>query len=91
MPELSPTQLWKQFGASLTDELGIVVETNSETAFMLRPKVKLITDEAGDRINGKMVDLTEMKPGKNRFKRTIVKSLDPHKYNIQVADYFLAM
>lgn len=74
-----------------TDELGIVVETNSETAFMLRPKVKLITDETGNRINGEIVDLTEMKPGSNRFKRTIVKSLDPYKYNIQVADYFLAM
>jgi len=74
-----------------SDELGIVVETNSETAFMLRPKVKLITDEMGNKINGETVDLTEMEPGTNKFKRTIVKSLDPHTYNIQVADYFLAM
>ena len=74
-----------------TDELGIVVETNSDTAFMLRPKVKLVTDEMGNKINGEIVDLTEMNPNTNRYKRTIVKSLDPHKYNIQVADYFLAM
>jgi len=74
-----------------TDELGIVVETNSETAFMLRPKVKLITDEMGNKIYGEVVDLTEMDPNTKRYKRTIVKSLDPHKYNIQIADYFLAM
>jgi len=74
-----------------TDELGIVVETNSDTAFMLRPKVKLVTDEMGNKMNGEIVDLTEMNPNTKRYKRTIVKSLDPHKYNIQVADYFLAM
>jgi len=74
-----------------TDELGIVVETNSDTAFMLRPKVKLVTDEMGNKINGEIVDLTEMNSNTNRYKRTIVKSLEPHKYNIQVADYFLAM
>jgi HD-GYP domain-containing protein (c-di-GMP phosphodiesterase class II) len=74
-----------------TDELGIVVETNSDTAFMLRPKLKLITDEMGNKLYGEIVDLTEMDSDTNRYKRTIVKSLDPHKYNIQVADYFLAM
>jgi HD-GYP domain-containing protein (c-di-GMP phosphodiesterase class II) len=74
-----------------TDELGIVVEPNPDTAFMLRPKVKLIVDEMGNKINGEIVDLTEMDPKKNRYKRTIVKSLEPHTYNIQIADYFLAM
>ena len=73
-----------------TGELGIVTEPNPEVAFMLRPEVKLITDEMGNKIDGKSVKLTEMDANTNEYKRTIVKSLDPHKYNINVSEYFLA-
>jgi HD-GYP domain-containing protein (c-di-GMP phosphodiesterase class II) len=73
-----------------TKELGIITETKSEVAFLLRPKVKLITDRTGNKIDGKIADLTEMDPETREYKRTIVKSLDPHKYNIQISDYFLA-
>ncbi len=73
-----------------TRELGIVIETKSEVAFLLRPKVKLITDRIGNKIDGQTVDLTEMDPETMEYKRTIVKSLDPHTYNIQISDYFLA-
>jgi HD-GYP domain-containing protein (c-di-GMP phosphodiesterase class II) len=73
-----------------TRELGIITETKSEVAFLLRPKVKLITDRMGNKIDGKIVDLTEMEPETREYKRTIVKSLDPYKYNIKISDYFLA-
>jgi len=73
-----------------TRELGIITETKSELAFLLRPKVKLITDRIGNKIDGQIVDLTEMDPETNEYKRTVVKSLDPRNYNIQIADYFLA-
>jgi HD-GYP domain-containing protein (c-di-GMP phosphodiesterase class II) len=73
-----------------TREMGIITETKSEVAFLLRPKVKLITDKIGNRIDGEVVDLTEMDPETMEYKRTIVKSLDPHTYNIQISDYFLA-
>lgn len=73
-----------------TRELGIVTETNPEVAFMLRPKIKLITDKKGKRIDGEIYDLTEMNPKTKEYKKTIIKSLDPHKYNIQISDYFLA-
>ena len=73
-----------------TEELGIVMEANPEVTLMLRPKVKLITDKNGKKIDGEIIDLTEMDPAKGEYKRSIVKSLDPHQYNIQVADYFLA-
>jgi HD-GYP domain-containing protein (c-di-GMP phosphodiesterase class II) len=71
-------------------ELGIVVEINSEVAFILRPKVKLITDGAGNKIDGEIVDLTDTEPVKKQYKRTIVKSLNPEKYGIKPSDYFLA-
>jgi hypothetical protein len=73
-----------------TREMGIITETKSEVAFLLRPKVKLITDRIGNKIDGEIVDLTEMDPETAEYKRTIVKSLDPHTYNIQISDYFLA-
>ena len=43
-----------------TRELGIITETKSEVAFLLRPKVKLVTDRIGNKIDGEIVNLTEM-------------------------------
>jgi HD-GYP domain-containing protein (c-di-GMP phosphodiesterase class II) len=76
--------------ALTTGELGIVVENNSETMFLLRPKVRLITEASGNKIEGDVVDLSETEPGAKTYARTIVKTLDPEKYRIRVADYFLA-
>lgn len=73
-----------------TGELGIVMETNSEVAFMLRPKVKLITDKQNKKIEGEIVDLTEINLKTKEYKRTIIKSLNPKKYNVRISDYFLA-
>jgi HD-GYP domain-containing protein (c-di-GMP phosphodiesterase class II) len=74
-----------------TKELGIVMEANSEVTFMLRPKVRIITNRKGEKIDGEIIDLTEMDPEKGNYKRTIVKSLDPNKYSIKVSDYFLTL
>lgn len=73
-----------------TGEIGIVHETNPEPVYMLRPKVKLIADSAGKKINGPIIDLTETDVETNKYRRTIVKSLDSEKYNIHVPDYFIA-
>lgn len=73
-----------------TGEVGLVVETNPEPSLALRPKVKIIADKEGHRINGPVVDLTEKDPVSQKYIRTIVKGLDPQKYNIKVADYFIA-
>ncbi|NIO49194.1 MAG: HD domain-containing protein [Candidatus Aminicenantes bacterium] len=73
-----------------TKELAIVTEAKSEVAFLLRPKVKLITDRIGNKIDGEIVDLIEMDPETMEYKRTIAKSLNPNKYNIRISDYFLA-
>jgi len=71
-------------------EMGIVIDLNPEPQFQLRPKVKLITDAAGLKIDGEEADLTETDPATGRFKRTIVRVLEPTKYGVNVADYFLA-
>jgi HD-GYP domain-containing protein (c-di-GMP phosphodiesterase class II) len=74
-----------------TGELAVVVEVNPESAFLLRPRVKLITDSAGNKRDGETVDLSAVDPATQPHPRTIVKVLDPLKYGINIADYFLAL
>jgi putative nucleotidyltransferase with HDIG domain len=71
-------------------EIGIVFESNPHPAFQLRPKVKIIADIKKNMRDGEVVDLAEIDPGTAGFKRSIVKSLDPDQYGINVAEYFLA-
>lgn len=71
-------------------EIGIVFEANPHPAFQLRPKVKVIADLKRNMLDGEVVDLAEIDPATAKFRRSIVKSLDPDKYGIRVADYFLA-
>jgi HD-GYP domain-containing protein (c-di-GMP phosphodiesterase class II) len=71
-------------------ELAIVVENNPDAALLFRPSVKIITDAAGNKRDGKTIDLSEADPKTGRPIRTIVKVLDHDKYGIRVADYFLA-
>ncbi len=73
-----------------TGEIGVVFELNPEPKFQLRPSVKLITDTAGNRIDGEIVDLTETDPATGRRARTILSPLNPQDYGIEIADYFLA-
>jgi HD-GYP domain-containing protein (c-di-GMP phosphodiesterase class II) len=73
-----------------TEEMGIVFEINMEPVFLNRPKLKLITDKRGNKIDGEIVDLTEADPQTDRYRRTIIKSLDPKQYSINVSEYFLA-
>jgi len=74
-----------------TGELGIVFESNPQPPFLLRPTVKLITDARGTRFDGRIADLTEVDPKTRKFKRSVAAVLDPKKYEINPADYFLAL
>ncbi len=67
-------------------EMGLVYE--SDIVFADRPRVLIIIDKKGDRINGPVVSLTE-KDGNGRYYRSIVKTLDPNKYKINLAEYLL--
>ncbi|NWF93917.1 MAG: HD-GYP domain-containing protein [Syntrophaceae bacterium] len=70
-----------------TRELGIVYKPNPDPKWMDRPKVLLVSrDETGEG-RKELVDLTET-DSKGRFKRSIVKTLDPRKYHIDIIKYF---
>jgi len=67
-------------------ELGLVTESNQ--IFPTRPRVLLIIDSQGKRIGGHIVDLTE-KDDQDSYIRSIKKTMDPNKYQINLAEYLL--
>ena len=71
-----------------TRELGLVFESSPNPEKLDRPKIILITDAAGKRIAGKTVDLGD-KGQSGAYNRSIIKALDPKKYRINLAEYFL--
>lgn len=72
-----------------TGELAVVFEANPESSHMLRPKIKLITDAQGNRVDGEIFDLVELDEQTNKYKKTIIKFLDPTEYDVTVSDYFV--
>ena len=76
--------------ALTTGEIGLVRDVNPEARYLMRPAVKIVAGADGRKIDGPVVDLTERDPATGRFTRTIATALDPAKYGIEVADYFLA-
>jgi HD-GYP domain-containing protein (c-di-GMP phosphodiesterase class II) len=66
-----------------TRELGIVSGVNQSEP--LRPKVTVITDTRGNKADPRVVDLTE-KSGEV-YLRSIIKTLDPNKYKVNIAEY----
>ncbi len=69
-----------------TKELGLVYESGVVSAE--RPRVLIIVDNTGERVQGPVVDLTE-KDKSGKYYRSIVKTLDPNKYKINLAEYML--
>jgi HD-GYP domain-containing protein (c-di-GMP phosphodiesterase class II) len=70
-----------------THELGIVYKPNPNPRWMDRPKVLLVSRDERGEAKKEMVDLAET-DGKGRFKRSIIKTLDPFKYHIDITKYF---
>jgi HD-GYP domain-containing protein (c-di-GMP phosphodiesterase class II) len=71
-----------------THEIGIAYKPNYDSKWLDRPIVLIVArDEKGD-AKKELVDLTET-DGSGHYKRSIVKTLDPYKYHIDIAKYFL--
>jgi hypothetical protein len=69
-----------------TKELGLVYE--SDVVFADRPRVLIIIDKEGQRVKGPVVNLTE-KAETGKYYRSVVKTLDPNKYKINLAEYLM--
>jgi len=71
-----------------TNEMGLVFENNNNPDFMDRPRILLISDSSGARIENIAVDLMD-KNEEGDYKWSIEKILDPSKFNINLAEYLL--
>jgi putative nucleotidyltransferase with HDIG domain len=71
-----------------TKEIGMVYSNNQ--TIISRPRVMIMTDSMGRRVGQHIVDLTE-KNSKGQYLRTITKTMDVQKYNINPADILLAV
>lgn len=69
-----------------TRELGLVYESNQ--LFPDRPRVMIITDNKGNRVESGVVDLAE-KDAEDRYLRSVIKTMDPNKYKINLAEYLM--
>ncbi len=72
-----------------TNEMGIVTQIHEDTELIDRPKVCLIYYKEGEYRKGNRVDLREMDEETKGFRRSIVKTLDPNEYNINVAEFLM--
>ncbi len=68
-----------------TGEVGLVIEANPTE--LARPKVTIIADKNGKREETETVDLTRIDEKTGKYKRTILKTFDPHRYNLDIARY----
>jgi HD-GYP domain-containing protein (c-di-GMP phosphodiesterase class II) len=65
----------------------IALVYGSNMTFPDRPRVLVISDNHGRKVQGRLIDLAEKEEGK--FKNTIKRTLDPNKYKINLAEYLL--
>jgi putative nucleotidyltransferase with HDIG domain len=72
-----------------TNEMGIVAQIQEEAELIDRPKVCLLYYSDGEYRKGKVVDLREMDEATRNFKRSVIKTLDPNEYNINVAEFLM--
>ena len=72
-----------------TNEMGLVTRIQEDTERIDRPQVCLIYYSDGEYRKGKVVDLGEADGTSGGFKRSIVKTLDPNEYNINVAEFLI--
>ena len=72
-----------------TNEMGVVTQIQEDVELMDRPKVCLLSFSEGAYRKGKVVDLKERDETAGEFKRTIVKTLNPNDYNLNVAEFFI--
>jgi HD-GYP domain-containing protein (c-di-GMP phosphodiesterase class II) len=73
-----------------TFEMGVVVEPSTDPKRLHQPRARVIADAMGLQLaEPLLVDLAELDPATGEPRRTIIKTLDPERYGIRVADYLI--
>ena len=63
-------------------ELAVVMESNHDPTMWNKPKVKIICDSSGNEVESELIDLSAEE------EKSIVKTINPEKYNIDMTRYF---
>jgi putative nucleotidyltransferase with HDIG domain len=71
-----------------THEMGIIYKANPDPKFMDRPLVILVSRDQKGEVQKEFADLMDADE-QGRFKRSVAKTLDPNKYHIDIAKYFI--
>lgn len=66
-------------------EVGVVMKSNPDE--LSRPEVAIIADKEGKKDKVEMVDLTRIDEKTEGYKRTILKTIDPRPYKLDIARY----
>jgi hypothetical protein len=72
-----------------TNEIGIVIQIQEDTELLDRPKVILLYYSDGEYHKGEVVDLREVDKKTGEFRWTIVKTLDPNSYRINISEFII--
>jgi HD-GYP domain-containing protein (c-di-GMP phosphodiesterase class II) len=72
-----------------TQEIAVVMAVDSDPRSINRPHIKVVVDSDGLHIDGSIVSLAERTTAGD-FARTVIKVLEPERYGIDSARYFLA-
>lgn len=73
-----------------TNELAVIVARNPDPTRIHQPIAKIISDSWGVMLPEPFtVDLSDTDPVNSVARRTIIKTTDPERYNIRIADYFI--
>jgi putative nucleotidyltransferase with HDIG domain len=72
-----------------TNEIGIVIQIQEDTELLDRPKVILLYYSDGEYHKGEVVDLREVDEPTGEFNRSIVRTLDPNQYHINVSEFII--
>jgi putative nucleotidyltransferase with HDIG domain len=72
-----------------TNEIGIVIKIQEDTEMLDRPRVILLYYGDGEYHKGEMVDLREVDETTGEYKRSIVRTLDPNQYQINVSEFII--
>jgi putative nucleotidyltransferase with HDIG domain len=72
-----------------TNEMGVVVQAQEDSELIDRPRVCLLSYSEGEYRKGKLVDLREMDEKTREYRWSIIRTLDPNEYNINVAEFFV--
>lgn len=73
-----------------TNELAVIVARNPDPTKVHQPIAKIISDSWGQMLSEPFtVDLSDVDPVNQVARRTIIKTTDPDRYGIRIADYFV--